>query len=585
MLSMKKVIDFLNMKGGVPGQGIAVILEDVGGQCMVQVCTSIRQRSATQSIMIELDQTLALPSPNEIGVFDVKGQHVCLVRRARMEFPKDENGQPKTLTNVNELVIDSLEEVYAEIISDALRSAAAPIRRGTGPFDVEVFDTKLAAAFASDQYGRNLPPEYNESEASTWKDTIVFHNVLLDDKQPIPKGWERVFDITTTPQSEKVCLVYTLAKGAKVVNKKLVPGEQLFCDLTLAGTFAPACAPTQMYKPWTTARTHIQLENPEEPLVSHDIANNHLVHGRNLLTGIVHDKYNQMDQLTISRSAAEAFGGQVFMSEVVAVTSGGNEVLVKVGQTIQPEEVIATVTSEEGVSEIRARRLVRPAVVHAIESVNRVSNGVKGVQHRITLRSVAPMVSGDKLMPRSGCKGCVVVVPDEEMPEIQLADGSWRRLDIAVNPFPVAKRKNLSMLLEMACVEAGIRTVPLNTNASTLKSLFEQGFGHKKPARRGEITLQEKITAGMVFWMRSNSLKDYRTYGVSHVKKNFQNLNPDRGRNSGISYNPIARLLLAHDKECPTLDKVLMQKNFNPNVTKLCADLFSIIDTRTTANA
>lgn len=578
-MDLTKTIDYLNMKGGIPGQGVAKIDSIENGVAQVQVIAFIRPRTAGQAALITIEEDLEIPAPNEDGVFNVKGQNVCLVRRARMEYPYNSEGELKTLSRVDELMIDSLEEVYAEIIAEALRLACAPIRRGTGDFDIDTFETKLAASFASDEYGRNLPPHYNRSECLAWRDTVVFKDVIIDDKAPIPEGWERVFDLTTTPQSEKVCSVYTLAKGVKIENKKLVPGEELFSELSLAGTFAPACAPTQMYKPWTTARSFVQLDAPEDPMVSHDIANNLLIEGQNLLTAIVHDKYNQMDQLTISRSAAERMLGAVYTAEVVAVTSGGSELHVHRGMSVNPGDVLATVLSAEGESEIRARRLVRPAIVDEIISVPRTTNGLKGTQHRIILRSPAPLVSGDKLMPRSGCKGCVVVVPDEELPEVQLSDGTWQRVDIAVNPYPVAKRKNLSMLLEMVCNEAGIERVSVNTNAMKLKELFEAGYGRKKPARRHGFSLESPIAAGYVYWMRSNSLKEYRTYGVSHVKKNFQELNPDRGRNSGISYNPTARMLLANDKECATLDKVLMERNFNPNVSKLCADLYSMIDT------
>lgn len=578
-MQIQKTVDYLNMKGGVPGQGVANIVSIEHGVATLHVIAFIRKRAATQSIIVTVDEELEIPVPDKNGVFEVKGQNVCLVRRARMEYPLDADGNPKELKHVNELVVDGLEEIYAEIISDGLRLACAPVRRGTGDFDFEVFETKLAAAFSSDEYGRNLPPNYNPSESIAWNNTVVFKDVLLNEKNPVPEGWERVFDLTTTPQSDKVCTVYTLAKGARIENKKLVPGTELFGEVSIAGVFAPACAPTQMYKPWSTARSYVKLETSEEPLVSHDQADNSLIQGRNLLTAIVHDKYNQMDQLTISETAAKKFLGHVYTAEVVAVTSGGSELLVHLGQTIEPDEVLATVLSIEGQSEIRARRLVRPAVVDEIVSVPRTTGTLKGIQHRIVLRSVAPMVSGDKLMPRSGCKGCVVVVKDEELPEIQMKDGTWRRVDLAVNPFPVAKRKNLSMLLEIACNEAGIKRIPINTNAMKLKELFEAGFGHKKPARKQGFNLANPIAAGMVYWMRSNSLKEYRTYGVSHVKKNFQELNPDRGRNSGVSYNPTARLILANDKECTTLDKILMERNFNPNVSQLCADLYMMIDT------
>lgn len=563
---------------GIPGQGYMKIENYGVGVVNVLMFTQIRTRSITQSTLIEVGESLQLPFPNEDGVFQIKGQNVCLVRRARQPEVLDESGVRKPLKHVNELIIDSLEEIYAEIISDALKTALAPVRRGTGEFNRPLFETKLAAAFSSDKYARNLPPEYNKAECKAWMRTIILQNVLLDEKNPVPQGWEYVFDLTTTPQSEKVCTVYALARDASIENKRLVPGKELFCDIAIAGTFAPACAPTQMYKPWTTTRGHIKLQQSEMPFVNHETADPTLIQGINLRTVIVHDKYNQMDQLTVSESAARLLLGYVYTSEVVQVTSGGSELLVKIGQVVEPGDKIARVISADGESLLIARRIVHPAIVHNIESVERITNGIKGIQHRITLRSNAPLVSGDKLMPRSGCKGCVVIVPDEELPHIQQKDGSWVPTHIAVNPYPVAKRKNLSMLLEMACNEANIETIPINTNATLLKELYDKGYGHKKRAMRYGKELYFPIMSGDVFWMRSDSLKDYRTYGVSAVKKNFQNLNPDRGRTSGVSLNPTARLILSQAKGCPTLDRVLIEQNYNPAVATLVRQLYNMID-------
>lgn len=575
-MNIEKVISILVAKSGLPGHGFMRVEKVEDGRAETRLICNIRVRTTGEAPIVQVQEMLSLPLPNEDGVFEVKGQNICLVRRAKMRTPGE------VLTHIDQLTVGTLEETYSEIISIALNASMAPVRRGTGGFDKLLFETKLTAAFSSDEYARNLPAVYNKAAAKAWQDTVVLTGVTLDEKNPIPQGWEKVFDLTTTPQSDKVCTVYALADGARVDKGRLIAGDSYFSSTVKSGIFAPACAPTQMYKPHSTLKNFVRLINTEEPLVAHVGAERDLFHGVNLLTAIVHDEYNQMDQITISKSAADRLGGYVYMSEVVQVTSGGSNLLVKEGDTIEPNGILAEVISPEGMAEVRARRLVRPAVIHQIESFRRTQNGITGIQHRIILRSSAPLVSGDKLMPRSGCKGCVVVVPDDHLPEVQMRDGSWRRAELAINPFPVAKRKNLSILLEMACNEAGITEVPIDTTAIYLKHLYEKGYAKKRPARRGGVEYDEAILAGTVFWMRSDSLYEYRTYVAGEVKHNFQELNPDRGRNSGISYNPTMRILLSRDKQCPVLDKVLMLNNFNPNVGKLVKDLYSMINSRLT---
>lgn len=570
---LDKVLRILTAKSGVPGNGLMRVVELHDRDAEVVFATNIRPRSIDGAPIVHVSSRLQLPIPDKDGVFDIHGQNISLVRRARMRHPGT------ILKKISDLEVASTEETYAEIIANALAAAIAPVRRGTGEFDRLLFETKLAASFSSDEYARNLPAVYNRTAALMWRDTVVLSGVTLDEKNPIPEGWEKVFDLVTTPQSDKVCQVYTLAKGARVEKGKLIPGDGYFHPVVEAGVFAPACAPTQMYKPVTTLKNFVELLNPEYPAVCHEGVDRTLFQGRSLLTAIVHDEYNQMDQITISESAAKHFAGRVYMSEVVQVTSGGSELLVEEGDTVKPNQVLAKVTSIEGESEVRARRLIREAEVYKIESFRRIQNGIDGTQHRIVLRSVAPLVSGDKIMPRSGCKGCVVVVPDDRLPEIEVSPGQWQRADLAVNPFPVAKRKNLSMLLEMALNDKMEFEVPLDVTAAKLKELYEEGFGHKKPARRNGELLEEKVAAGHVFWMRNDSLYEYRTYVAGKVKKNFQELNPDRGRNSGISYNPTMRILLGHDKKCPTLDAALMIYNFNPKVGKLVKSLYGMLDT------
>jgi len=578
-MDINKTISYLMTHGGIPGNGIAHLKELDNQNAKIIILTNIRVRGQ-QSKLVELNTEINIPVPNEDGVFDIKGHNICLIKRARMKYPLDENGDLKVLTHVDELNIDSIEEIYAEIIGQALNVTAAPIRRGTGDFNTELFDTKIAASFASDKYGRTLPPNYNKSEVEAWNNTVVLSEVVLNERNPIPEGWENIFDLTTTPQSDKVCRVFTLCDGVTIKNKRLIPGNSKFSRLAKSAMFAPALAPTQMYKVWTTARSYVELSNPEPPLVSHEQADNSLIQGMNLYTAIVHDKYNQLDQITISKSAAEKMIGNVYTSEVVSVTEGGSELYVKIGDVVRPGQTIAKIFGGDGEAIIHARRLVRPATVTDIIPVTRITNGVKGTQYKIILQSSAPIVSGDKIMPRSGCKGCVVVVDDSEMPEVLQPNGTYKRAQLCVNPYPVAKRKNLSILLEMMCNEAGIDTIDINTNATMLIDLYNKGFGLKRPAKRHDNTLELPMTAGYVYWMRSNSLKEYRTYGVTKVKQNFQNLNPDIGILSGVRYNPTARLLMQMDKNCPLLDKVLMEKNFNTNITQLVGDLYSIVDTK-----
>lgn len=569
MFSIERAINKIVAGNHIPGRGYLRLLKEGNGIARVLVTMDIRTRSLDNPEIKQADAELDLPIPDERGVFDVLGQKLCLVRRAE----KETDGP---LTSVSQLRVSEPEDIYAEIVGKALKGACMPVRHGNGEFEPDLFYSRLASELSASEYSRSLPAGFNGAEVLAWSRTIVLDRVELDPKRPIPEDWRRKIDPTTTPQSEKVATVYRLAKGATIERGRIVEGDCILDELMYNGSFAPACAPTQIYKINSTLMRYLDLESPQEPLVRHMGADPKLFHGRNLLTGIVHDRYNQMDQLTMSYSAAQSMVGYVYSSELIEVTSGGNDLLVREGETIKPGEIIAVTRSKEGTKEVRATKIIRPSVVDSIESSERIVNGYKGKQHRVVLKTLAEMSSGDKLMPRSGCKGCVHILPDEEMPQVKL-NGQWRTLDLTVNPYPVAKRKNLSMLLEMALAETGVKEVPYDINGAALKTLFDKGYGHKKLAMRGGKELDFTIAAGMVFWMRSDSLHAWRSYGILTSKENFMGVSPDQGRKSGISYSPTFRNILALAKSCPALDKALMEMNFDKGVTPLVANLVGML--------
>jgi len=85
--------------------------------------------------------------------------------------------------------------------------------------------------------------------------------------------------------------------------------------------------------------------------------------------------------------------------------------------------------------------------------------------------------TGDKLTNRHGNKGVAVVLPEEEIPEVELpGDAGRKRLDLLINPCTIESRSNYGMLLEahFSLAEGAWRqkvTRPFQFNEGDLKAL------------------------------------------------------------------------------------------------------------------
>jgi DNA-directed RNA polymerase subunit beta len=219
--------------------------------------------------------------------------------------------------------------------------------------------------------------------------------------------------------------------------------------------------------------------------------NGTLALGKNLKVAYVPYKgHNYEDGIVISQSAAKKLSSEHLHNFKVEITPGlildknkfkayfpqeyttqqlnnlDEQGIIKKGATINNGDPLALVMAERSQSLHEKligdlhKQLMAPVRNKAVEWDKSVKGEVVKVVKQpsliqIMVRSVEPVIAGDKIVGRHGNKGTVAqIIPDAEMPK----DESGENMEILMNPAGIPSRINPSQILETAAAKIAKKT-------------------------------------------------------------------------------------------------------------------------------
>lgn len=394
------------------------------------------------------------------------------------------------------------------------------------------------------------------------QDEMMSHNSRIYDKQ-----WLGKIDPTSTPTSEKINVVYRMAKGAKVEFGKIVNGDSIFCSSVSDNAIATSLNPRRGYLLRTTFENSVKLLNPEEPRIKP--RENHL-DGVHLSTAIMHYGVNTFeDAILVSKSAATKLACHV--SKRITFRSR-SEITKKVaiGDVVAPGQILAHSADEE--LNVRANKLIRSAEVAEIEEYQVVHHNYIHNAIRFTLHNIYALEPGDKISNRGAGKGVVNIVHDHAMPRRE--DGSY--VEVCCAPEALAGRRVMSLYWEMMAHKAQYDDVEINPelgNPSPSFKTLAQDYGNKEQLYIGERPLPDKTFVGDIFWIRINKHACEMNSAVGSKRiLNSNRVLVDDARISGQRID-VAKTMAFHDKGLlKVLEHAIKGSPFGPDVVREYVD-------------
>jgi hypothetical protein len=167
---------------------------------------------------------------------------------------------------------------------------------------------------------------------------------------------------------------------------------------------------------------HEELATCEDPWVRHKDYRPGDLRGKHMLTGIMADRTNYSDCISVSFSAAQKLACYRRKSQTI-VDTHPVDLQVRVGSSVSPGDVVAVI--DEGVCdgkqklrEVKTHKLVTKAKVVDIVRTETHVLGEPAERIRIRYECMYTLSDGDKMTTRHGNKGVVRIVADKEMPKI-----------------------------------------------------------------------------------------------------------------------------------------------------------------------
>ena len=121
------------------------------------------------------------------------------------------------------------------------------------------------------------------------------------------------------------------------------------------------------------------------------------------------------------------------------------EVLVDHDTVVEPGQHVLVITEgvdDEGETQSRAittHRLVTDAKVVDIRRIQTHILGEPAERVRLKYECVYGLGDGDKVTTRHGHKGVVRVLPDADMPHVEMPNGDWQPLEALIHPLKIGR--------------------------------------------------------------------------------------------------------------------------------------------------
>jgi len=462
--------------------------------------------------------------------------------------------------------------------------------------NVEYLQSTLLSRLATHPFIRQCSSSELQTEGN--KDLVVMYprpdGVKID---PLKFNAENLnkLDPCSTSTSNTVNRVYQLSEGAKIKKGQITPGPHMLCEFTRDNSTFLELSPRRAYLARAAVMNSAVLTHPEERPISSDEA---VVQTRNLRLAVMDLGYaTYEDTIAVSKTCALMFEAQAVTRITRWTKEPITDLKVQRNDLVRPGGILAVnlvdAVEEEGIHDVSigveqledvpkvvlvAAELREQAVLEDIEVTPAWYAGERGVRTTFVLRSFLSMRTGDKITCFSGCKGVVIVVPDEDMPVI-----AGETADICVSPYSIFKRGTVGLLLEAAvgkAAEAG-KFEHVEAHGDEYPVAFDWAAMHfrsKSDAYYKGKLLPNKVFWGIVPWMRclKSGIAARRWSAVSANRPlTGEGLLTNKAKNAGQKMDASKALVIASRGMHNTLKALLGD---TPHGLSVLADTVAAID-------
>jgi DNA-directed RNA polymerase beta subunit len=230
---------------------------------------------------------------------------------------------------------------------------------------------------------------------------------------------------------------------------------------------------------------------------------------------------------------------------------------------------------------IMTHRLVTKAKVVGIKRIQTHILGEPAERVRLKYECVYSLEDGDKVTTRHGHKGVVRILPDAEMPHVEMPNGEWRPLEALIHPLSLPSRRPLGthreMVVNKIAMNQGAITVNHFSSAYSSTELATSPLSEKQRARIRGIDLQHPVFAGPLYWLRLDMHAREQLASCGMFKPlNFVGLNPDAGNVSGQRIN-LGVATVMHSKGLEETHHRLHRANVEKGAVRLIEDFMSVL--------
>jgi len=468
---------------------------------------------------------LVVPKPDERGLFWFQGVPYIITRLAviipenhklRSEFPFDINVRDiKCLYYVNP------EDLLVRVLRGAVHTSIRQIHDKEFQYLIQdKFNSFFKGRYCDPWTGKSYQnylhwvnaDRPNEVQSHGESVYLEFTKSSLNIAERVPsESFLGYLDLSTTPTSEMVGIMYRLADGASIENGKIKPSPEgnIFAKTSKLSLFHESTKPSRRIGDRTSYEQNSILMKDEDPLVVSSLSEevSLSLSGHNVLTALGYDGYNHLDAITVSRSFADKFRSVQYYYQRFS-SDEKPDLMIGVGKIIKAGNPLSITTLFGKIKLIKVRKLPFLAEIVEIRQFKGIESGEEIWMTRVKYKVEFPLTCGCKITTRHGTKGVVSrIVPDGDMPLIDF-NGQKLHAEVLMNPYGIGKRGCMGFIKEMVfgsiCKIKGQRMVfnPFDkTDLNELKSqLTKAGLPENLHFR--DNNSPRKLMCGYVYFIR-----------------------------------------------------------------------------------
>jgi len=370
-------------------------------------------------------------------------------------------------------------------------------------------------------------PEWRVLKPTDIARTDQQHGLLLDINQETRSHTDRMLaraynpelvnliDVNSTSHGDRINESWRLTSGCRIEHGEIHPDPEggVFCNILERHAVGLGMNPNRAYLLRPTLEACLDIQSPEEPLVTRYNEGDLMLSGVNLITAVMHMSYmTHEDCIVVSQSAADKLRAFRRVTQLVE-SDQPVEARVEIGSHVTPQSVIA----QDGERLVTASKLYnRASVAEAVRSRGfRLGRETNRLWFR--MEAECPMATGDKLTNRHGGKGVAIVVPDADMPHL-----NGKPIEVCIGPETIVKRRCLAAIWEMMLSrKAEAEGAPIKVDLYTKNGdgtiswpqdenhdfeALARVWGGKHTLEMHDTPLAEETFVGPLFWLRPDKI-------------------------------------------------------------------------------